>query len=256
MKLYKNIDVVQINVKAGVSEYFLPKNVDWADQVIDKIVVYAPEQDSGEISPVDFSTPILDRMLYQNVYFDLYAADNTELAHSLAAQSIVYINNYPLEINSKLSLQLSRIFFSQAPEYDGCLLLYVFWGGKDVEEDTPRDSVTVEVQAPMGKDVLFSEFVDRYIVEQGKKLKGITVWPTRYYRDLFITLRDRNYKTIVKLLPEKMCRPNLVKSFGDFTQVDPMYFDAADVDFDNSFIRNTERAASPEYRTALITLYY
>lgn len=258
MKLYKNIDVVQINVKAGVSEYFLPKNVDWADQVVDKIVVYAPEQDAGELSPVDMSTPILDRMLYQNAYFDLYAADNTELAHSLSAQSVVHVNNYPLEINSKLSLQLSRIFFSKAPEQDGCLLLYIFYGTKDVEEDTPRNSVTVEVKAPMGKDVIFSEFIDRYIVAQNKKLRGIAIWPTIMTPDLFVTLRDRNYKTIVKHLPSEMCRSDLFSGVGgvENVQVYPMYFDAADVDFDNSFIRNTERVVYPEYGISFITLYY
>lgn len=257
MKLYKNIDVVQINIKAGVSEYFLPKNVDWADNVIDKIVVYAPEQDSGELSPVDFTTPILDRMQYQNVYIDLYAADDTELAHSLSVQSIVYANNYPLEINSKLSLQLSRIFFSKAPENDGCILIYVFYGGKNVDENTPRNSVTVSVNAPLGKDVLFSDFIDSYIVAQGKKLRGITVWPSIENPDIFITLRDRNYKTVVKLIPASMCKPNLV--FGasaEDVQVNPMYFDFADIDFNNSFIRNTERGASPEFRTALITLHY
>lgn len=47
MKLYKNIDIVQINLKAGVREYFLPKNVSWFDKVVERIVVYGsnPEQD-------------------------------------------------------------------------------------------------------------------------------------------------------------------------------------------------------------------
>lgn len=258
MKLYKNIDVIQINVKAGVSEYFFPKNVDWADQVIDKLVVYSPSQESGVYSPIDLKNYIIERDEYTDIYFDLYREDGTDLAYGLSAQNIVHVNNHPLEINCKLSLQLSRIFFSKVPTGDGCLLIYVFWGGSDVEDmDLPQNSVTVNVDVPFGSDVLFDEFIDTYVYAQGKKIKGIDVWGgLNGVQDVFMTLRDHNYNTITDLLPCAMCRPQVAYAdmLAENAQVYPLYLDSADIDFANSYLRNS--ADSQSTQTLTITLYY
>lgn len=259
MKLYKNIDLVQINVKAGVSEYFFPRNVDWSDKVIEKLVVYAPESGAGELSPIDFQNYIVDRDVYTNVYFDLYNAESVEIAHGLSAQSIVHTNNYPIEIREKLSLQLSRIFFSKAPVQDGCILIYVFYDNTEAECDMPQKSVTVDVTVETGKDVWFKDFIDTYIYAQGKMLKGIDVWNVSGggSHDEFITLRDRNYRTVIKLLPVTMCRPQkaVPADFtAEYTQVHPMYLDNVDIDFANSFIRKS--GDNPDPVNLKITLYY
>lgn len=258
MKLYKNIDVIQINVKAGVSEYFFPKNVDWADEVIDKLVVYAPSQESGVLSPVDLKNYIIERDAYSTIYFDLYREDGTDLAYSLSAQNLVNVNNYPIEINSKISLQLSRIFFSQPPIEDKCILIYVFWGGKDVEDmDLPQNSVTVTVDVDPGEDVCFDEFIDTYIHAQNKNVKGIDVWGGLYgAQQVFMTLRDHNYRTITNLLPCAMCRPQFSYEamIAEYAQVNPLYLDNADVDFANSYLRCSADNESTQKIT--ITLYY
>lgn len=258
MKLYKNIDVIQINVKAGVSEYFLPKNVDWADEVIDKLVVYAPAQESGVLSPIDLKNYIIERDAYSTIYFDLYREDGTDLAYSLSVQNLVNVNNYPIEINSKISLQLSRIFFSQPPIEDKCILIYVFWGGKDVEDmDLPQNSVTVTVDVAPGNDVYFDEFIDTYIHAQNKKVKGIDVWGGVYgAQQVFMTLRDHNYKTITNLLPCAMCRPQVTYDYliAEYAQVNPLYLDNADIDFANSYLRCS--ADSDNTQKITITLYY
>ncbi len=260
MKLYKNIDVVQINIKDGVSEYFFPRNVDWADKVIEKMVVYSPAQESGILSPIDLKNYIIERDAYGDVYIDLYGEDNTELAFSLSAQSIVHTNNYPIEINSKISLQLSRIFLTTTPRGDGgCLLIYVFWGNREVEDmDLPQNSVTVDVEVPFGRDVMFDEFIDTYIHAQGKKVKGIDVWGGIHgVQDVFVTLRDHNYSTITKLLPTAMCRPQMIMgeySQAENVQVHPMYLDNADIDFANSYLRAS--GDSRDTQKVTITLYY
>ena len=73
LQIYKNIDIVQINVKRGVIEYFLPQNVDWADKVVEKIVLYAsilPE--AKTLSPIDGMNPILSGLEAQNMFFDFF----------------------------------------------------------------------------------------------------------------------------------------------------------------------------------------
>lgn len=275
LQIYKNIDIVQINVKRGVSEYFLPQNVDWADKVVEKIVLYTsilPE--AKTLSPIDGMNPILSGLEAQNIFFDFYNQDELELAHNLSAQSILWSSNQPVELNSKLSLKLSRIFFSQAPTQDGCVLLYVFWGNKAVEtEDLPQSSVTVTFDIKAGQDIALSQVIDTYIHAQGKKLKGINFWggEVAWKDGLFITLRDYNYvNPIVNLLPLAMCRPLMSIDPEDAgtleywhaaqqVQINSLYLDDADIDFDNSFIHKSnidEANAGTAKATATITFLY
>lgn len=266
LQFYKNIDVVQINVKTGVSEYFFPSNVDWADKKIDKMLVYGSNPESGELSPIDGITPIMDREQLDNVYLDLYDANNVQIAYSLSAMDIMHTCNYPFEINNKLGLQTSKIVFSEEPDSDSCILIYVFWDTKTVDVDsTPERSVTVQFPIKGGEELPLSQVIDTYIHSQSKKLKGIYVWGGYgFWQYLFITLRDYNYKTVVKLLPAGMCRPPMgvdpiADNASDFSakaqsvQVAPMYLDCADIDFDNSFVYY---AASYDNTDITITFLY
>lgn len=259
MKLYKNVDMVQINVKAGVQEYFLPKNVDWADKVIDKIVVYCPMTNrTNEYSPIDGVTKLISRNEMGDLYFNLYSNEDVEIAHNLSAEQILFTNNHPIEINSKLSLLLSRIFFAKENEVDGCLLLYVYYGSVDVEEDDiPRQSVTVQFSVPGKSEISLDDVIDTYIHGQGAKLRGIIKWG--YFTDgmgCFLTLRDRGYNTILKSVPVNMMRPPMKMEYAQIvpplvgyqiaekTQVSSLYLDYEDIDFANSNIQNTYAATN------------
>lgn len=248
MKIYKNVDVVQINIKSGVREYHIPTNVDWADQVIEKIVVYGCNHDMEEYSPLDGVTPIITRESLHDIYFDLYTSDETEIANSLNASTILYTNNNPIEINSKLSLKLSRIFFAKEYDIDGCILLYVYYGNKDVEDcDIPKNNVTVKFELEPG-EIPLSNIIDTYIHAQGAKLRGIEYFgKLTQGQGLFLTLRNRNFKTIVNRLPLNFCRPPMGVKYMDTgdpvvaetVQINPFYLDYEDIDFANSTIQNT-----------------
>lgn len=248
VQFYKNIDMVQINVKKGISEYFFPTNVDWANQKIDKMVVYGSYIGEGECSPIDGDTPILSCDRLKELYFDLYNSDNTQIAHSLSGVNMLYNNNFPIEINSKISLSTSKMVFYREPEEDGCFLIYIFWGSKTAESsDIPKNSVTVSFTMDVGEELALSKVIDTYIHSQSKKVRGIYFWDrSSIGRAIFLTLRDYNYKTIVRLLPGAFCRPPMglsdlnvdlpVLEQAQTIQVAPMFIDSADIDFDNSFI--------------------
>lgn len=254
-QIYKNIDLFIINVKAGVKEYFLPKNVDWANRMVEKIVLYTG---SGvEVSPMDGQTHVFTMQQVANLFIDLYTKEDVEIVHNLNAQSILHTNNFPLELNHKISLELSRIAFSEEPEQNGCLLFYVYWGTDVVEDyETPKQNVTVQFQMKAGEMLNLSKVVDSYIHAQGKKLRGISVWKGSGY----ITLRDYNFKPIVKSLHTSMCRPLMGVSASATTpsekamsvQANPLYLDCANVDFDNSFIR---QATSSDDNFTITFLY-
>lgn len=246
LQLYKNIDLVQINIKEGVREYFFPTNVDWADQKIDKMIIYGSNPESGEVSPIDGISYVADREQIGSLYLDLYAEDDTQIAYNMSALDILHTNNHPLEINSKISLTTSKLVFTEDPVIDGCVLMYVFWGTKTVESELPANSVTVKFDATVGKELPLSKVIDTYIHAQSKKLKGLYFWGGVGASGVYLTLRDRNYRTIAKLLPGAFLRPQMgvdpLAVTWDYpervqtVQVAPFLLDDADIDFDNSFL--------------------
>lgn len=269
LQFYKNIDVVQINIKAGVTEYFLPANVDWADKKIDKMLVYGSNPETGEVSTIDGITPIIDREQVGSAYFDLYDENNVQIGYSVSAINLMHTCNHPFEINSKLGLQTSKIVFTEEPVDDCCILLYVFWDTKTVDsDDVPERSVTVKFPIKNGEELSLSKVIDTYIHSQSKKLKGLSVWGGYgAWNFLFITLRDYNYKTVVKMLPAGMCRPPMgvdpvVETASNFSekaqsiQVDSMYLDCADIDFDNSFIYQASDSTAVGETDITITFLY
>lgn len=269
LQFYKNIDVVQINIKEGVAEYFLPANVDWADKKIDKMLVYGSNPETGEVSPIDGISYIMDREQVSSAYFDLYDENNVQIGYSVSAINLMHTCNHPFEINSKLGLQTSKIVFTEDPVGDCCMLLYVFWDTKTVDsDDVPCRSVTVNFTINDGEELQLSKVIDTYIHSQSKKLKGINVWGGYgAWNFMFITLRDYNYKTVVKMLPVGMCRPPMgvapiVEFASNFAekaqsiQVDSMYLDCADIDFDNSFVFYATDSNSGNEANITITFLY
>lgn len=270
MKLqkYKNIDLVQINIKKGVSEYFFPQNVDWVGRKIDKLIVYGNDFFSDRItSPIDGITPIISDDLLSTSYLDLYDSNGVQIGYNISAKNIIHTCNHPIELHSTLSLQLSKIVFPEPPGYDCCMLIYVFWGSSVEEmEELPNHSVTIEFPIGYGEEIKLDSVIDTYIHSQSKKIKGMYIWSVPN-RTLFFTLRDYNYRTIVKLLPGHMCRPPMGVS-DDYesesaiirsqsVQVNPMYFDCADVDFENSFVYHSDHRVNPSRQNYItITFLY
>ena len=270
MKIYKNIDVVQINLQDGVAEYFLPKNVDWENKVIDKIVVYAPGYQMLERSPITGVTPIADKEFIRNLYFDFYNEDGDAIVHNLSLSSLIYTNNNVVEINSKLSLQLSRIFAAGELSEDGggCVLLYVYYGSKEIEDfEIPQKSVTVNFEIQEGTEIPLSDVIDTYIHAQGKKLKGIYSWGKRGGKSgLFLTLRNRNFETIVKDFPLEMCQAPMGVNYSfdsdafyskaERVQIHPFYLDNEDIDFANSTIKSTKVFNTEQVYSVTLTFLY
>ena len=171
VEVYKNIDLVQIDITAGKSEYRLPRNVDWANRKVDKLLLVAPEK--GCLSPLDGITPVLTRAQIEDMYFDLFRADESEIAQNLYFENLLYTNNHPVRINSALSLKQARINFSTPPTESGCILLYVFWGGS-VNDDyqMPSKSETVSFDLAANEKLTFTEIINTYFHVRGEKINA------------------------------------------------------------------------------------
>lgn len=241
-KLLKNIDVVQINVQAGVDEYYLPKNVDWNGKRIDRLaLVTAPEADTM-FSPIDGTTPVLTMAQVPNLYFDLYTADDKDLAHELSAEQLMYNNNHPYYPDTVISLDLSRIYFTTAPEEDGCLLLYVFYDTVQALDYEPSSrNVTVTFPLAAGEAMTFTQIISRYIHADNHNVRGIIVWDAEE-NPAYIMLRDFQLEHVMQSVYTGLFRPQMMGADAEHIQIEPAYIDCMNVDFDYSTIRNATNA--------------
>lgn len=241
-KLLKNIDVVHINVQAGVDEYYLPKNVDWNGKRIDRLaLVTAPAADTM-FSPIDGTTPVLTKEQVKNMYIDLYTADDKDLTHELSAEQLLYNNNHPFCPETVISLDLSRIYFTTTPEEDGCLLLYVFYDMVEVPDYEPSSrSVTVAFPLAAGEAMRFTDIISRYIHADYHNVRGIMVWDAED-NPAYIMLRDFKLEHVMQSVYTGFFRPQMMGADAEHIQVAPAYIDCMDIDFDYSTIRNATNA--------------
>lgn len=249
-ELYRNIDLVQIPIQSGIDEYYFPKNVDWANKVIDKIVLCTPTNPC--VSPIDGTTPVLTRSQIADMYIDLYASDDSEITHNLSYEQLLYTNNHPVIIGKQLNLNLSRIYMPTAPSANSVLLMYVFYGTNKREDYEPsQKSVTLHFPMAAGERMTFQDIINTYVHADGKKIRGIQIWDAEN-NPAYLTLRDYELTYIIKDVHTAMFRPQMAAATVESTQIDPIRLDSLDINFDYSFVQNATNSAC----TQIITLEY
>lgn len=250
VEVCKNIDLVQIDITAGKSEYRLPRNVDWANRKVDKLLLVAPEK--GCLSPLDGITPVLTRTQIEDLYFDLFRADESEIAQNLYFENLLYTNNHPVRIDSVMSLKQARLNFSTPPTESGCILLYVFWGGSindDFQMPTKSETVTFDLAA--NEKMTFTEIINTYFHVRGEKIRGIQVCGSEE-NPAYLTLRDHDLTYVLNNVLTVLARPEMQGATPEQAPLQPIWLDSIDIDFDYSFILN----ATDEDEIITITFTY
>lgn len=234
---------MQINIKQGTDEYFLAKNVDWQDQTVDKILLFVP-QSSGVLSPLDGVTPVLTRADIEDLYFDLYDKEEHTICNGMHYTQLLYTNNHPHMLRSKLQFNLSRMYFAKTPQTDGCILMYIFYAGKEEYDcEMPNRSVTIKFPLQAGEEITFTRLINTYIHAPGYRVKGITFWNADA-NPAYITMRDHECSYVINNLATPLCKPQMAGATAEDTQVQPMLLDNIDIDFDYSYIRNATAGAT------------
>ena len=246
--LYRNIDLVRIPIKAGISEYYFPQNVDWAAKKVDKIVPCLP--DAACVDPMDGTTDVLDAHNVGDLYFNIYSADHRELLHAVSVDQLVHVNNHPILLNSKLDLSLCSLYFTSAPAQDWTLLLYVYHDNQECDCDVPQNSVTVEFPLDANEEINFQRIITTYIHELPAKVKGVMFWNAKS-APAYFTLRDTTDTYVLRNLHSELARPNMNGGVAWDTQIAPMLFDNIDINFQYSHIRNAQSVANVQKITFL-----
>lgn len=233
MKAFQNISLVQINVEAGVEEYYLPKNVAWKGARIERLQIVVPT--ANMVSPVD-GKHVLTEAEMTDLYFDLYAADDTEVCHSLHFSQLRHDNNHPYELGLSLSLSLSRLFFSDAPQVSGCILLYVYYNCHDVQPAESTENITIRFPLAAGQRLNLDRIINDYMHANNRHVKSIICWGTA---PVFLTLRSYDGALAFTDLCSLVFRAPINGGTAQSSQAEALQLDNIDLDFDNCFIHNT-----------------
>lgn len=235
MQLYKNISLCQINIVAGQEEYYFPKNSNWNGEQIERIVVVKPSV--AMVSPIDGKNVLQS---WPDFYLDLYEQNDAEISHSLHYANILHDNNYPFEIGRVLSMHLSRIIFSDAPQQSGALLMYIFYNSKTAENQESKENITIRFDLQAGERLSFTDLINRYMYANDKHVKKLTEWNTS--TPAFLTLRDMTGKLAFTEISTYLFRAPINGGSARTSQVYPLALDDVDLDFDNCYIHNTTAA--------------
>ena len=247
--LYKNIDLVRIPIKTGVDEYFLPQNVAWAAQKIDKMVVCLP--DAICVDPMDGTTSVIDRSSITDLYFKFVNSEDLEICNDLSFEQLVHVNNHVIELNCQLNLALCKLYFTNPPATDGTLLLYVYYGTQRRDDyDYPQHSVTVSFDMAADEQLDFRHIINTYLHALPKKLKGIIAWNAEN-NPAYITLRDYALTYNIREAHTELMRPDMNAGSAPDSQACPFLTADLDIDFDYSYIRNAQNATCTQKLTFL-----
>lgn len=235
--IFRNIDLVQINLVAGVSDYYLPKNVAWAGKKIEQLIICAPQ--SSCVSPIDGVTSVMDRSNIQDCYVSLYDQEGNEIVRDLSYEQLLHTNNERVHIDRVLNLELCRIRFSTPPATAAAMLLYAVYGSEEVEDyELPTRSVSCQFTLYAGSEISFREMINLYIHALPSRVKSITFYDAEH-NPSYLVMRDHQLTYSINNLHAEMARPQVyVGNTAEDVQKHTLYLDDLDIDFDYSRIYN------------------
>lgn len=252
MKVYNNIEYIQINLSANQDRYYLPENSSIFNKKIDEISFYAPTE-YGVISPVDGAELITVDVL-SKFFFNVTKADRNELHNNVSCYLTQLTRNLRLPVNNIITPNLSSLNFVGTEEekelLDGkCLVLYVTY--ETVNEDITLSSNQVTINLQSDKPVTkITDLIDYYLLSQLKTCKAIEVLSAansgRFYLD-FRTYENRSFRYI----PSERIEA-IVANREDY-KVNKLLINDFNFDFDNCFVIKAE---AEKNINAKIIFYY
>ena len=252
MKVYNNIEQIQINLSSNQDRYYLPENSSIFNRKIDEISFYAPSE-SGVISPVDGSELITVDVLGK-FFLNVTKADRNELHNNVSCYLTQLTRNLRLPVNNVITPNLSSINYVGTEEekelLDGkCLIMYITY--ETLNEDTTLSSNQVTINLQSDKTVTkITDLIDYYLISQLRTCKAIEVvsatGSARFYLD-FKTYENRAFRYI----PSERIEA-IVANREDY-KVNKLLLNDFNFDFDNCFVIKAEEEKTIN---AQIIFYY
>ena len=236
MRVFNNIEFIQINLSSKQDTYYLPDNSAIWDKKIDEIAFFAPDVEC--ISPLDGTLVLSDLSRF---YLDVVRADKLDLHKNVSCTLSRVAKNLRLPINTVISPNLTNIKFigEDLTELDGkCIILYVTYQTENLDIELSNNQVTVTLDSTACRFSL-NTLIDYYLLSQCKTCKAIEVQladdSAPFYCD-FKTFDNRAFRYVPSSRLEYQVLHDGVDVGAQI--VNKLFINNFNFDFDNSFIIN------------------
>lgn len=255
MKIYNNIEILQVNFTGNTDKVYFPQNSKVAGRKIDEIAFYfAPAETSIITSPLD-GTVLLDEVDAAKIYADIVNDDKEILQHNIPITANSLLNNNVIPVNDVIDLELCAVRYAGDIEdiAGKSLLIYVFYDTVDMADDinSTLQSVTIQVPINSADDIQLSEYIDDYILSSGKTVKAIET--LSYGVPFYLDVQDFGGRSFRYLPWQRMLKPR--NDYG-VSYKNPIMLSDFNIDFENSYIIIGADLNNFVERTILLTLYF
>lgn len=238
MKVYQNIEIVQVNFDENTNRFYLPTNTNLYGRVINDISFYAAPAGMQVDSPFDGREVITADKL-QNFYVEIVKDDKTVLHSKVSALLSNIAHAARIGVNSKIDLNLcSLTYVGDLTDLTGKALLCYFTFDTIQETDyCPGEKIKAISISTAATNSKLSQLIDFYISAQGDTVKCIEAKYDDSVPDnlFYLDLRDTAGRCF-RLVPSVRFRISETTPSGGNNQYQKLYLADYNIDFKNSYI--------------------
>lgn len=245
MKVFQNIEFVQVNFDAGSDKFYFPENTRLHGKVIDEISFYVAPAGKTINSPFD-ALQLLDASKLENLYVEIVKDSQTVLHTRVSALLSDITKSGRISVNSAINLNLCNLTYvgDISDLQDKCILVYFTYETMTVDEYEPSNqqkAISINTSAAATR---LSELIDYYIAAQGDTVKCIEC---QYIDDaknyFYLDVRDKGGRSF-RIVPGQRMKIATSKPIGANNQYQKLYLADYNIDFKNSWIYRASTTGS------------
>lgn len=238
MKVYQNLELIQLNLDDSTSKFYLPENTNLQGKTINAISFFAAPHGIVLDSPFD-GRQLIDADLLQNFYVEVVKDTKTILHSKVSAKLSDITCSSRISVDSKIDLNLTNLTYVGAlSDLSGsCILCYFTYDDIVDNEYQPSTHIKAVNISNSDTNTRLSDVIDYYISALGDTVKCIeaefddTVADNHFYLDL----RDTAGRTFRLVPGERIKIANSTPSGGN-NYYQKCYLADYNIDFRNSYI--------------------
>lgn len=256
MKIYNNIEILQVNFTGNTDKVYFPQNSKIAGKKINQLAFYfAPWHHDYYYSPLD-GTKLITDTAAAKIYCDIVNDQKEILQHNIPITANYLLNNNVIPVDDVIDLELCAVRYAgDASDLAGkSLLIYVFYDTSEMEDDINQALQSVTIQIPItSENIKLSDYIDDYILSSGKTVKAIET--LSYDIPFYLDIQDFGGRSFRYLTWQRMLRPSLNVNNG-VGYNNPLNLADFNVDFENSYIVIGTVLTYVVNKTISLTLYF
>lgn len=236
MKVYNNIEILQVDFTGDTDRIYFPQNSKIQGKKINSVCFFykGANDQLNWISPLTLN-PIIDEAIAAKMFCDIVNDDKEILQHNIPVTANSIIANNVIEVNDIIDLELCQLrYVGDLTDLVGkSMLIYVFYDDIIVDDDIIGEyqSVTVTIPITSIEPIQLSDYIDDYIIANKKTIKKIET--VSYDASFYVDLQDFGGRSFRYLPSKRLLRPSI---FKNITPNNAILLNDFNLDFNNSYV--------------------